>query len=701
MTPLRGLLARLRRNARRWVWIETISLVCLAGTAIFWATLAADWLVEPPASWRVAVAAAAALGLGGMLAGKLVARLAAPLTDRALAMLVERGHPAFRDSLSTAIELADQPRSDVDPRLLARTIAEATALVEQVEIGRLFQRRRLAGLLVAALAGVASIAALAVARPAVADLWVARHLLFRNDPWPRDVVLAAEGFVDGRRTVARGADVEIVVKAAADRRLPEVVDLRSRGAGTWRTDRMGTRGGIVDGSQAFGHVLKGVSEDLVLEVRGGDARLRDLRLLVVDAPALERLEITATPPAYLGGGPRRVPASRLVQVPAGASVEIACTATKDLAQATVAAVAEGREEVVAVLPAGAAGRTITAKVDPVVGDRTIVVRLTDTDGLVNREPISFVLSAVPDAPPEVAVRMPGISTAVTPRAVLPFTGTISDDHGIESARVLLRIDGGGETVLPIGRVSPGVSLVELPPDEPERAALEPLTLAPGQRVVVSLAALDGCRLAGGPNIGASDAWSLDVVTPEALLALLEAREIILRRRFESCVNDLAQSRGRLVQPAGAADVEDGEGPVDGEGELKRLAEAASRAAGETAEIADAFRLIRAELDNNGLLSPELDTRLVAQIADPLGRIATADLPGVAAACRRNPPRDEVVRLTDEVLARMRAVLDRMMELETFNEVVDLLRGLIRTQEEIRAETLKRQKQRAREALEQP
>jgi hypothetical protein len=43
----------------------------------------------------------------------------------------------------------------------------------------------------------------------------------------------------------------------------------------------------------------------------------------------------------------------------------------------------------------------------------------------------------------------------------------------------------------------------------------------------------------------------------------------------------------------------------------------------------------------------------------------------------------------------------MMELESVNEVVDLLRGLIRTQEEIRAETLRRQKQRAREALEQP
>ena len=60
-----------------------------------------------------------------------------------------------------------------------------------------------------------------------------------------------------------------------------------------------------------------------------------------------------------------------------------------------------------------------------------------------------------------------------------------------------------------------------------------------------------------------------------------------------------------------------------------------------------------------------------------------------------------MRSVDAVLARMRAVLDKMMELEWFNEVVDALRGLIRTQEEIRAETLRKQKQKAREALEQP
>ena len=700
--PLRHLLAALRRSTRRWIWGESLALVCLAGALVFWSSLAIDWLLEPPPGWRMAVAAAAAAGLVWLVVSKLVSRLATPLPDAALATLVERSHPAFRDSLSTAIELADRPRDDVDSRLLARTAAEAAALVDQVDRAKLFRRRRLMGLVLGGLAGVASIAGLALARPALADLWVRRNVMFREDPWPRQVALTAEGFVDGRRIVARGSDVDVIVKAAADRVVPEVVDLRSRGAGSWRSDRMGTRGGVVDGAQAFGHVLKNVTDDLTLEVRGGDARLRNLRLVAVDAPALARLEIAYTLPEYLGGGRRQAAASRIVQVPAGSVVEIACTATKPLSAASMTSIADGSEEVVGSLAGANAGRTITASVGPVAGDRTLVVRFTDSDGLDNREPVSFVLSAVNDAPPQVAVRMPGISTAVTPRAVLPLVGTITDDHGLASAAVLLQVADAAEVDRPIDRVPAGAAVVEFAPDAPERVALEPLGLAAGRRLTVSIVATDGCRLATGPNVAASDAWSLDVVTPEALLAMLEAREIILRRRFESTVADLVQSRDRLATPAtnaaSAADPDRDAGEGD---DVARLLEASTRAAGETGELAAAFRLIRDELANNALLSPELENRLVSQIADPLARIAAVDLPGVAAACRRRAPRDEIVRATDAVLARMRAVLDRMMELESFNEVVDLLRGLIRTQEEIRAETLRRQKQRAREALEQP
>ena len=56
---------------------------------------------------------------------------------------------------------------------------------------------------------------------------------------------------------------------------------------------------------------------------------------------------------------------------------------------------------------------------------------------------------------------------------------------------------------------------------------------------------------------------------------------------------------------------------------------------------------------------------------------------------------------DAALARMRMVLERMLELESVNEVIERLRGVIRVQEEIRRETLERQRKRGREALESP
>jgi len=47
------------------------------------------------------------------------------------------------------------------------------------------------------------------------------------------------------------------------------------------------------------------------------------------------------------------------------------------------------------------------------------------------------------------------------------------------------------------------------------------------------------------------------------------------------------------------------------------------------------------------------------------------------------------------------VLDRMLELESINEVIERLRGVIRVQEQIRDDTLERQRRRGREALESP
>ncbi|MFM9197536.1 MAG: hypothetical protein ACKOWG_17715, partial [Planctomycetia bacterium] len=525
VAALRALLARLRRQTRGWIWVESLAWVGLALAAFFWCSLAIDWCIEPPRWARAGLLAAAAAGLAILVSRKLIGRLAAHLGDPHLAVMVERAHPSFRDCLSTTIELLAGPAADVNPTLLARTAAEATAHLGQVRPERIFRRRQLVTLAFAAIAALGTVAALAVARPAVAGLWVRRLPLLADEPWPRRVRLAVEDFPGGVRKVARGSDVDVIVHAQAEQ-LPEVVDLRwrpatgrstgLRAAGEprrgWHTDRMGARGGAVADGQAFGHVLKGVNESLDLEIRGGDARLKPLRLEVLEPPALETLRITATPPAYLGNTPREMPAARVVQVPRGAKVEIACTATKPLSAATMVAVAAGdaaasAETVLATVPTSdatggfgaptAPARGIVGRIAALDADCSVVVRFTDTDGLVNREPVTFTLSAVPDEPPQVAVRLFGISTAVTPNARVPLAGTISDDHGLGAAAVRLKVADATETPLPLTRVRTGDAVVEIPVEAAEIVELEPLGLAAGRTLELAVTATDTCTLAGG------------------------------------------------------------------------------------------------------------------------------------------------------------------------------------------------------------
>jgi hypothetical protein len=704
LEPLRRLLADVRRRARAWIWVEAIAWLAIVACAAFWASLAFDWCVEPPPWVRGVALALAGGGLAWVLVDRLVIRLAVPLRDEALAVIVERSHPAFRDSLATAIGLAGDPRDDVDPRLLARTAAEAAELVGQVDRRRIFRQRRLSLLAAAATAGMATVAVVAGLAPATAGVWVRRALLLADEPWPRRTVLEAEGFVAGVRKVARGGDVDVVIRGGGADGPPSAVELRMRGPAGSKAVRMGTRGGGDGREQTFGHVIEAVDADMALEVRGGDARLRNLRLVVVDPPAVEKVRIVGTPPAYLGGPDRTPPVSRLVGLPRGSRVEIRCLATKPLAAARLTARPVGTlpgagETVIGGLPDETGGSEVAGAVPRLDHDLLVTLDLLDTDGLAGREPTTFTLVAVPDEAPRVAARLRGISTAVTPAARLPVVGTISDDHGLAAAEVRLvprrpssARDGAadepaaGRTV-PLAAVRGGEPLVELPAAG-EPVPLQTLELAPGGRLEVTVAARDACTLDGPPQIGTSDTWTLDVVSPEALQAALEAREIVLRRRYEAAIADLAQGRDRLAQDR------EPDAPA-------RFGEAVARATGETAEIAAEFRDIRLEFDNNGMASPEIETRLVVQIADPLAALATVEMPGLAAACRTARAADAAAlgRRADETLARMRAVLARMLELESFNEVIERLRGVIRAQEEIRAETLRRQKERAREVLE--
>lgn len=696
--PLIALLGAVRREARRWIWIESLALAAVVAVAAVWLALVIDRIVEPPPGVRAVMLIAAGAAVAWVLTTRLAARLAVPLSDESLALAIERRHPRIGDALTTAVACGRRAASAaevVDPELVERTIAAAASAVTDVRPAELFRRRRLTGLVVVAVAAWGATVAAAAANPAGASIGLRRLFLLDAAAWPRRVQLEAVDFPGGVRTVARGSSVEVLVRMTAQGRPPEVVDLRTRARGRWRVERMGTRGATTAEGQMFGHVIESLGEDLEVEVRAGDARLRGLRIVVADPPVVSGVTITATLPDYLGGGTRAVAASRTVQVPRGAVVDITCTATKPLAAAVLAVRPAGDDpaasgEIVGELSASG-GRDVSAHLPAVLADTAVVARLTDTLGLVNRDPLVAVLLPIPDAPPAVALRLAGISTAVTPQAVLAFEGTISDDHALADASVRL---AAGEVVREsaVNEVTQGEPSVDFAAARPLAVPLSDLGLEVGGRLEVVVAARDRCTLEGRPNEGRSDTWTLDVVAPETLKAMLESREVLLRRRLETVVADLGAARDAVSV---------GVPPADATAAVARCGEATSRATGEVTEIAGEFRGIRRELAANSLLGPEAETRLIAQIADPLDAVVAGDLARAARACRDGGRGPDVLRPVDAAIARLRAVLERMLELESVNEVVERLRGVIRAQEEIRRETLESQRKRGREALESP
>jgi hypothetical protein len=204
---------------------------------------------------------------------------------------------------------------------------------------------------------------------------------------------------------------------------------------------------------------------------------------------------------------------------------------------------------------------------------------------------------------------------------------------------------------------------------------------------------------------------VQVVRPEELLALLEAREFMLRQKFEAVISELTQTRDALALLPDQAPPDQAHAAARpmALSVIERTAQNVQRSRYETLALAAAFEEIRAELASNRLDTRERSERLLAQIAQPLRRIGDRSFPPLEESVRRlrdraaadpkslaNPQelptvaglagacRDQM----SAILAEMRSVLARMRELEDFNQLIDKLRKLMEDQEEINRQTRK-------------
>lgn len=677
---LRGLAGTLRR----YVLVEGVACVLgflLAGAGVQflfdYGTRGMRW------SMRAAL-------LGALIAGFLWVlwrRVVTPLRHRfgiaEMAKLVERRHPELSSLLISAVRFArgevGSPETN-SPDLVASVVARAgrEAVVRDsnlapaiFDVGR---ARRFAW----AIVGVVLVAGGAAwASPDVMGLWFKRNVLLQDVDWPKRTHL----FVDlpGDQLIgARGDD--LVVEARAEGVQPREVEIVYE----TQSGRQGRETMVTVGSAdayRYRYTFKNAQEDFTFYLEGGDDQTREYTALLLERPRVTRTEMRITPPPYtrldpfvLGDG------QRATQVLPGSHVAIWIETNKPVTKATLTAGSDALAEAVR------DGDRYTASFTP-KETHTYHFALLDEVGLESRQPVRFSVRVVEDEAPRVRMNVSGAGAMITPEAVLPIELEFSDTYGLAACEVtyVLSREDGKEDVLPLPDFTPQVTTFQTS----LRWPVASIGVVPGEVLTLAARATDFNDVTG-PGRTETPGVTLRVVTREEFLAEIARREQEYRADFERLVDSQEQLRGGLLTA-----IRSFQAGSRAEAFVTELAPHERRQrniAGSVNVVRQQFDRILTELAVNQLDTVEVQHRLGDGIIQPLTELSKRNLLTAADTIRQwsREATAEKAALIDpqqvEILALMRSVLSNMVQWEGYQEVVGLLRDIIRLQQELRGET---------------
>jgi hypothetical protein len=501
-----------------------------------------------------------------------------------------------------------------------------------------------------------------------------------------------------------------------------------------------------------GKPFKGVLSTIQFDVVGYDHRASGYKLEVVDSPAVVETTLDLTYPAYMvdEATANHLPVKDQPYLPAGTFIPTGTQVTlkfksnKPLKQAEIVPEGGGEPTIIDI-PANAKDRSsFSYKINALAGSQTLDISLLDADNVATERPFRVFLTAIEDQPPLVEVAMKGIGSAVTPDVLIPIRGKVSDDYAVADTWFDIQVNESGDPRdIKFGLGKGGAAQHEID-FRYERAEKTGLEIKPGDKLFLAIKASDKFNLPtpdgsqSEPHVASGDRYQLDVVTPEELLAQLEVREVGLRRRFELIIDEMTQLRDSLLRvkatlsPGAASDPEDLRGDDDAEGKeltkeqieqravelrllrVQRALQQSQKSVAEVAGVAAGFLDIREELINNRVDTEDRKNRLKDQIADPLNAACANEFPQLdqklnaletllreaglkvdpAAA---GPPADLAIDQANQTLIKLEEVLAKMQDLETYNELLEIVRDLLKDQEKLIERT---QQERKRQTLEE-
>ena len=224
---------------------------------------------------------------------------------------------------------------------------------------------------------------------------------------------------------------------------------------------------------------------VTFQLKGAGFASPEYQLTVLERPNLRDFKVNITYPAYTGKAAEIIENGGNLTVPEGSTVrwEFATTATDELAL-----IFQNPDETLAARAGDANNATFVAT-RQVLRSQPYLLRLKNPASL-NRDPISYQLTAVPDLPPTLTLE--AFSDTVT-RRFLALGGTVRDDYGLTRLELhyALRRAGQGPSSAPKIQSS---KLLELPHESAGTYAytwnLNALNMQPGDRLEYFMEAWD-------------------------------------------------------------------------------------------------------------------------------------------------------------------------------------------------------------------
>lgn len=458
-TPkLDELLARVRGNLARLVWLHGLGTIAGATAAWILVAFLVDWILHVPSGIRWVHLAVLGLVPGFLILRELVRPLRALPGREEIAVLVERAHPDLRQLIVSAAELSRAQRPDGDPSLVREILRRAEQRSATLDPRGVLDERRPRKRALLGLGASAFVGLVLLANASAARVFLER--LFGGDtPWPRRTQLVVEVPLPGasaiptaenagtplepreiRLRVARGSDVPLLVHAQGN--VPDEVVLHFHG---------GQRAVLAStGGPIFRTQLRSLQEDTQFYVTGGDDddEVPWVRLDVLQPPDVEALAFEITPPAY-SGLPSRVERDRDVEVLAGSEIVVHVLPTPRDATGSARLVPEDRVVTLTPRPfpeeqtsseAGAGDAAAKERAQGLgFGFRAekslrLRVELVDSTGLSNPDPGLFAVNVIEDRAPELEVLAPSRSEVDTlVGGLLRLRVRVEDDFGITRA----------------------------------------------------------------------------------------------------------------------------------------------------------------------------------------------------------------------------------------------------------------------------